>query len=175
MVFEEQLAKIWEPLREGAIVTLEQTLALSEKQGRWTKWTQYALDDLSALDPKSYPPQKQEVVYSASSVFVPPAGPISMDSPNGVPQVVQEETDTTDQSTENDQIGPSIPDTNGDSSDGSIPDESVNDMGWGEPTPDVEQDGTESGGDDATPESDADSEGSSETDSEDPQGTGEQE
>lgn len=176
VVFEEQLAKIWEPLREGAIVTLEQTLALSEKQGRWTKWTQYALDDLSALDPKSYPPQKQEVVYSASSVFVPPAGPISMDSPNGVPQIVQEQKDTTDQSTETEQ---GTLDTNDESLDSSTPEGAENDMGWGEPTQDVEQDvpedGTEPEEDDATPELDSDSEGSSETDSEDPQGTGEQE
>ena len=43
---------------------------------------QLALDDLSAMDPKSYPPQKQEVLYPISSVFVSPAGPISMDSPN---------------------------------------------------------------------------------------------
>ncbi len=83
VVFEEQLASIWVPLREGAITTLEQTLALSEKQGRWTKWTQLALEDLTAIDPKAYPPQKQEVVYPISSVFVPTAGPISLDSPNG--------------------------------------------------------------------------------------------
>ena len=63
-------------------MTLEQAIALSEKQGRWTDWTQLALDDLSAMDPKSYPPQKQEVLYPVSSVFVAPAGPISMDSPN---------------------------------------------------------------------------------------------
>ena len=164
VVFEEQLAKIWEPARESAIVTLEQAIALSEKQGRWTKWTQLALDDLSALDPKSYPPQKQEVLYPMNSVFVAPAGPISMDSPNLIKQSKVEQSEESVETVE--ETGNSELDST--QQDGQEPsnvgedNQAPNDLGWGEaagsegePSPsdsDGQEESPESNGDDSSEE-----------------------
>jgi hypothetical protein len=42
------------------------------------------------MDPKSYPPQKSEVTYPLSSIYVSSQGPISIDVPGGNPKVVNE-------------------------------------------------------------------------------------
>ena len=49
-----------------------------------------ALSELSAMDPESYPPQKSEVTYSVSSIYVSPQGPISIDVPGTQPEVIEE-------------------------------------------------------------------------------------
>jgi len=156
VVFEEQLAKIWEPARESAIVTLEQAVALSEKQGRWTDWTQLALDDLSAMDPKSYPPQKEEVLYPMSSVFVSPAGPISMDSPNLVKEKKVEEEAAIEVAPDSQQgvVDPSLQDGVGTDELGTDQGTS-SELGWGEAPP--AEGSSEESAEEASPEQGEDS------------------
>ena len=160
LVYEEKLAEVWEPLREGAINTLEQTIALSERQGRWTKWTQLALNDLSAIDPKAYPPQKTEALYPISSIFVAPAPTINLAYPEGMePPVVEEEESNPDSGIESEEdasLNTTLEDEqedglspqggsegNVDGNQGAIPSdaesdtqnvETETDLGWGTPT-----------------------------------------
>ena len=133
IVFKDQINEAFKPemLKDNAITTLEQAITLSEKQGRWVSWTQLALNELSAMDPKSYPPQKSELYYSVQSVYVAPSGPVSVD----VPGVGLDEP-----STDVLPVNENSEETNGeDAIDSNVPVESPSEqdaeMGWGEDTP----------------------------------------
>lgn len=137
IVFKDQINEAFKPevLKDNAITTLEQAITLSEKQGRWVSWTQLALNELSAIDPKSYPPQKTELYYSVQSVYVSPSGPVSVDVPGAkiessspeeasLNEVSPTENDTVEVGTEseNGQESPPVQDTD-------------TEIGWGEETP----------------------------------------
>jgi hypothetical protein len=142
---------------------LEQAIALSERQGRWTKWTQLALNDLNAIDPKAYPPQKQEVLYPIASIFVAPASAIKLAYPEGMEPPVVDQDESNTESGEDTSLNTTLegqdetltpegaPEENAEGEQGNGPSEpesgtenAETELGWGTPTDADSEEGDES-------------------------------